>query len=187
MLKLGARSCSRRGRGPSRVRVGDLASVASAISLDELMAPGLGARLRHLLYLIHADLDPEAQQYPEIAAAVCRLENVVQEFLPAGPARRARGHQKWLVSQKVVRLKNQLKWARKGRRQAELELQRFTQGKQSSKQNRMTPEFLAKVALSSPVPCARSLLAAWRDLLGWGSLAAAGPPSLPFAMPLRKS
>ena len=139
------------------------------------MAPGLGSRLRYLLQLIHADLDPEAQQYPDISEAVCELDKVVQEFLPAGPARRARGNQKWLVSQKVVRLKNQLKWARKGRRQAELELQRFTQGKQSSKQNRMTPEFLAKVALSSPVTCARSFSAAWRDLVGVGVVGCSRP------------
>ena len=88
------------------------------------MAPGIGCRLRHLLLLIHADFAPWAQQYPEIAEAVCRFENVVQEFLPAGPARRARGNQKLVVSYNVGRLKNQLKWARKRRREAESELQK---------------------------------------------------------------
>ena len=53
------------------------------------MAPGLGSRLRYLLQLIHADLGPEAQQYPEISEAVCELDKVVQELLPAGPVRRA--------------------------------------------------------------------------------------------------
>ena len=132
------------------------------------MAPGIGCRLRHLLLLIHADFAPWAQQYPEILEAVCHLDKVVQEFLPAGPARRTRGNQKLVVSYNVGRLKNQLKWARTRRREAESELQKVKQGKQSSKQNRMTPEFLAKVALSSPATCARSFSAAWRDLVGVG-------------------
>ena len=40
--------------------------------------------------------------------------------------------------------------------------------KQAAKDNRMTPEFLAKVCLSWPTTCARGFASAWQDLVGGG-------------------
>ena len=137
------------------------------------MAPGLGSRSRYLLGLFHRDFDPEAEQYPAVRQALAALDDAVQEAFPPGPARRPRrprgpGRPKALRSDLVASLKSKLKWCRVARRRAEQQVRDLQIGKQAAKANRLTPEFLAKVALSSPSTCARSFSNAWRDLVGIG-------------------
>ena len=150
------------------------------------MAPGLGSRLRHLLHLIHADLDPEAQQYPEISEAVCELDKVVQEFPPArfaGPGQ-----------SEVARFPE----GRQAQEPVEVGPERSEAGRVGIAEVQAGQAVIEAEQDDSRIPlegCAvvpgdlcSFLLSRLAGLGGFGgSLAAAGPPSLPFAMPLRKS
>jgi len=132
------------------------------------MAPGLGPRLRYLIGLIHQDFDPKAGEYEGINLALLAFEEAVDECLPKEVReRRGMGRPRATPSNQVKRLKHQLQWARRAKRKAEEELRRITGGKQGYK-NRMTPEFLARAALSKPTTVARGFADAWQDLVGVG-------------------
>ena len=136
------------------------------------MPPGLGPRLRLLLDKFHEDFDPVAEEHPEVRLALEKLEDEVRVAFPMAPLRprkRKAGRQKVLNSTKAARLASQLKWARKRRRGAEAELAKSKAVKNAAANNRMTPPFIAKVALSQPSACARAFAGAWRDLVGIGA------------------
>ena len=136
------------------------------------MPPGLGPRLRFLLGKFHEDFDPVAAEHPEIRLALENLGDEVRLAFPPAPLRprkRKAGRQKMLNSTKAARLASQLKWARKQRRLAEVELAKLKAVKNAEKKNRMAPPFIAKVALSQPSACARAFAGAWRDLVGIGA------------------
>ena len=78
------------------------------------------------------------------------------------------GHPECSASARIKKLASKLQWARRARRQAEEKLKAMTIGKNKSKGNSITPEFLAKAALSWPSTCARSFADSWRDLVGVG-------------------
>jgi len=141
------------------------------------MPPGLGNRLRHLLCQFREDFDPVAEQHEAVGAALCNLEVAVDEcFLAHAPRRRRRrGREGLLASKKMARLQAKLKWARAARRRVEKQLERAKLTKDSKKFNRMTPAFLARVALSWPSTCASTFASAWRDLVGVGKSGCSRP------------
>lgn len=95
-----------------------------------------------------------------------------QESFPVSASRKRKkaGRPADLKTNIITRLKNQLKWARRARRKAELALERLQRAKERAGAHRTSPEFLAKVALSRPHTCARGFADAWRDLVGVGKL-----------------
>ena len=113
----------------------------------DAMAPGLGPRLRHLLNLFRADFAPKADNFPDLAAALDKLQAEVEEAFPrsASVAPRGVGRPRVLASDRLRQLQNQLHWARKAKKVAVTKLQLSSRGKDSQHNNRMTPEFLAKV------------------------------------------
>ena len=130
-----------------------------------VMAPGLGPRLRHLLDQFSAELAPVAQQHDNVAMALSALkEQVDLTFVRVKRKRAGRPHMAQV--DKVRRVQNQLQWTRRKLRRVQEKLRALTCGKNAASQNRMTPEFLTKVALSSPTTCGRAFASAWRDLVG---------------------
>lgn len=135
------------------------------------MPPGLGPRLRWVLGVFHEDFDPRAEEHPSVREALVALDAAVAESFPCAPPRgkKKRGAPGGLRSAKARSLKSKLKWARLCRRKAEDELGRLKQGKRVRDNNKMTPAFLARVALSWPSTSARAFSNAWRDLVGVGA------------------
>ena len=137
------------------------------------MPPGLGPRLRHLLEKFHESFDAVAEQHPCIRDALGQLETRVAEALPRFQAprlKRKRGRPEQEIVDKVRRLQNQLRWARRGKAAAQAALASLQRAKDAQKHNRICPRFLAKVALSYPSTCARAFAGAWRDVVGEGTM-----------------
>ena len=131
------------------------------------MPPGRGPRLRYLLQQFHNSFDAVADCHESVRVALEALEIAVQERFPAGPVKKAgRPVQSPLVI--IRRLRNQLYYVRSRLHKAENVLAEIKDGKQRDRKNRMTPAFLAKVALSWPSTCARGFAGAWQDLVGVG-------------------
>lgn len=141
------------------------------------MPPGLGPRLRWLLRKVHEDFDANASEHPDVRDALAKLDQVVEEEFPLAPPRKRRpgapacrgGRPVHLDSASKKMLKGKLKWARHRMMKAEAALREVQHGKDTSRQNRLTPAFLAKVALSWPSTSARAFANAWRDLVGVGA------------------
>jgi hypothetical protein len=104
--------------------------------------------------------------YQEVTDAVDNLDNVVREFFPTTRKRKHGSLMLAWLSQKKVR--NQLNYQRARSRFLRRKLGELKAGKQGKQQNRMTPEFLAQMALSMPSVCARGFSDAWVDLVGVG-------------------
>ena len=134
------------------------------------MPRGLGQRLRFLLGQFRQDFDPFASDYPAIREGLAVLEEAVAEGFPAksGPKKR-RGAPKQLASDKLAACKRKLRWVRACRKKAEASLGNIKRGKKKGN-NKLTPAFLTKVALSWPSTSARSFATAWRDLIGVGAV-----------------
>jgi len=146
-----------------------LSCSARLVRLLRAMPRGIGPRLRYLVDLIHQDFDAHADKYAEIKLALEAFEDAVNVCLPEERRqRRAKGRPRATPSTQVNRLKWQLQWARRARRTAEEQLKKLTIGKQRASKNRLTPEFIAKVALSKPSTVARAFADAWQDLVGVG-------------------
>ena len=129
------------------------------------MAPGLGTRLHHLLDQFASEVAPVSGDHDEVSQALAALrERVVASF--GHTRRRRRGRPRIAKLDKVKRLQNQLHWARRTIRRIQSKLRALTCGKNRRNRNRMTPEFLTKVALSWPTTCGRAFASAWRDLVG---------------------
>ena len=129
--------------------------------------------MRFVLEKFHQDFDPVAQDHPDVRDALAGLDATVARAFHLDASRRKhkpkRGRKAGLASKREQRLKDQLKWARKKRREAEEALRKMQRGKDGRKANRIPPQFLAKVALSHPSSAARSFACAWRDLVGDGT------------------
>ena len=142
---------------------------ALSAALFAEMPPGLGNRLRYVLRLFRGDFEPAAAQHEEVGFALARLEDAVDEAFPTfkGSTRR-QGRPAKLVSAKLKRSQQKLRWARAARRRAEAKARRLQLGKRAAEKNRLTLACLARVALSWPSTFARSFASAWRDLVGVG-------------------
>ena len=130
------------------------------------MAPGLGARMRHLLGHLHDAFDVSAHLYPDIRAALESLDGAVLASFPSLPRRRPLTKPVLPRDAKIRRLQKALAYARLSKSKIQDELLAFRAGKQTQSQNRMSPEFVAKVALSVPSASARGFEAAWQELVG---------------------
>ena len=129
------------------------------------MAPGLGPRLHHLLDQFSSELAPVSDVYVEVSQALAALREQVRSSF-GHTCRRRGGRPRTAKLDKVKRLQNQLHWARVKCRRAHEKLRTLACGKNRRNKNRMTPEFLTKVALSWPTTCGRAFASAWRDLVG---------------------
>ena len=139
------------------------------------MPRGIGRYIRTLVEKLHSLVTKEdLELYPEVAAALHALESAVEAHFPkngrSAPAGEARSRDRRQQSaQKRIRaLRWKLQYARKCRREAAAKIAAFTKGKDQEKKNAISPEFVARVALSWPATCARSFADAWRDLVGVG-------------------
>ena len=130
------------------------------------MPVGLGRRLRFLIAQFRRSCpERELDFYPEVKVAAVALEACVREHFPiASRSNVARGHRmghpECSASARIKQLASILHWARK--------LKAMSVGKNKTKGNSITPDFLAKAALSWPSTCARSFGDSWRDLVGVG-------------------
>ena len=79
------------------------------------------------------------------------------------------------MTKQTKRLRNQVHWLKVRNNKMRQELDALKVGKQAQLKNRMSPEFLAKVALSWPSTCARNFSAAWQDLVGVGESGCSRP------------
>lgn len=124
------------------------------------MAPGAGPRLRYLPGLFHDAFDPiSGPDSKHMGKALVELERVVVETFPAGPKRRggdSGARMPWFSG---------LRTSSHGRK-VQTTLKRPHVGKQNTRDHRMTPDSLAKVAVSWPAIGARSFAAARHDLVG---------------------
>jgi hypothetical protein len=112
---------------------------------------------------------PVADRYEDIQGAVNALETAIHDNFPEGPQKKSSKKIKRKAKHPIRRLQNQLVYLRACKRKLEHQLAVFQSGKQGGNaNNRTTPEFLAKVALSWPTTCARGFSDAWRDLVGVG-------------------
>ena len=137
------------------------------------MTPALGRRLRYVLSQFRQVAGAALENYPDVQSALVELESSVHEFFPVGArnvgSRRPRpGHPGWSFEVQVQRFRHKLQWARRAKRKAEQQVRSMRIGKKRKNNNAITPEFLAKVALSLPSTCARSFADSWRDLVGVG-------------------
>lgn len=111
---------------------------------------------------------------------MARPAEAVEEEFPANPSRRrkeprGRGRPARLTSDAKRVFKAKPKWARHRMRKAESMLRQLQRRKDASRHNRLTPAFLAKVALSWPSTSARAFANAWRDLVGVGAVGCSRP------------
>ena len=131
------------------------------------MAPGLGARLRHLARQFRDELEPIANSQGDIRDAAIALEAAVVEAFPED-ARRRRGRTHESLVMRLKRKNRLIKYLRAQLVKSRRQVTDLLIAKQAAKDNRMTPEFLAKVCLSWPTTCARGFASAWQDLVGVG-------------------
>ena len=135
-----------------------------------VMPRGLGQRLRFLLGEFRQDFDPFASDYPAIREGLAVLEEAVTQGFPAKSSpKKRRGRSTQLASDRTIAYKSKLKWARRCRKKAEEAVAKLKKGKKAGN-NKLTPAFLTKVALSWPSVSARSFATAWRDLVGVGAV-----------------
>ena len=133
------------------------------------MAPGYGPKFRHNLGRFRETLQPIVACHESIRLALERLDQAVQESFPAGPSAKQRaGRPHVSPNFRLKRAQNKINYLRNKNKTLERKLDALRVGKQGDQQNRMTPEFLAKVALSMPTTCARGFHSAWTDLVGTG-------------------
>ena len=111
------------------------------------MAPGLGARLRHLARQFIQELEPIVAQYEGIRDAAVALEASVAEAFPEDARRRVVGRPCLSLSSRIKRERRKNKYLRQLLMEARHQVKDLLVGHQARK-NRMTPEFLAKVSLS---------------------------------------
>jgi len=130
------------------------------------MAPRVTLRLRHLLASLKDVCQSLVDSHPDIVEAVDNLEAAVDVGFPVGS--RARGKPAVPVEKRIRSLQNKIRFLRQQKRQLKQQVEDLTIGKKLSGGHRMTPEFVAKVALSWPTTCARGFSSAWNDLVGVG-------------------
>ena len=130
------------------------------------MAPRFGPRLRHLLGLLRDSCQALVGSHPDILEALHNLEEAVNVGFPLDA--RAFGRPPAKVTTRIRRLQNQVQHLRQIKMTLKQQLEELTVGKQKQDNNRLTPEFLAKVALSVPTTCARGFASAWQDWVGVG-------------------
>ena len=130
------------------------------------MPYGLGRRLRNLVRALRIGHEASLSLYPQIVEALVSLESAIEEHFPSVGRRLGAGRPELSMASKYRRYTNKLWRLRRQNRQLEEKLKALTKGKQEF--NRITPEFLTKVAVSWPTTCARGFADAWRDLVGVG-------------------
>jgi len=102
-----------------------------------------------------------SEDFPEVAEALKALEEAVDEAWPP-----------WVRERRVRqtptkrRLWNNIAYGKRVRAALEQELKQLKEGTRRQLGHRMTPYFLAKVALSSPAVSARGFAKSWADLVG---------------------
>ena len=108
------------------------------------MAPGLGARLRHLAKQFNGESEPIVGQYEGIRDAAVALEASVAEAFPEDARRRVwRGTSSLTEPLQRARRKNQ--YLRVLLKEARHQVKELIVGRQRARSNRMTPEFLQRV------------------------------------------
>ena len=128
------------------------------------VAPGLGARLRHLARQFRDELEPIANSQGDIRDAAIALEAAVVEAFPED-ARRRRGRTHESVVMRLKRKNRLIRYLRAQLVKSRRQVTDLLIAKQAAKDNRMTPEFLAKVCLSWPTTCALGFASAWQEML----------------------
>ena len=137
------------------------------------MARAICRKLHHALSLFHRDFDAVADKNPEVASCLRALDAAVVDSFPLNVRDRA-GRRRLTFAQKLKRSENKRDYLGRRVKRLEEELHSLKYGKRGN-QHRMTPEFLAKVALAWPTSCARNFHAAWQDLVGSGVAGCARP------------
>ena len=131
------------------------------------------ASLNHRLHLhlrnFRGDFARFTDRFPEVAAALGALQELVDSQFPLDMRSRLRGRPRQHFKELNKSLRNRNCYLRRKLTSLRCELNALKKGKDKYQHNRMTPEFLVKVALSWPVTCARGFSEAFRDLVGVGA------------------